>query len=174
MKTRSLYTIGHGTRKIEDFIALLRRHGIEYLLDVRSKPYSRFNPQYRQQALKKSLEEKGIQYVFMGDTLGGRPEDPSCYDKEGHIRYEILRTKEYFLQGIERLKTASSKKVKAALMCSESNPCQCHRSRLIGKALSVEKIELLHIDEKGQLKDQQAVMYEINKGFPENDLFGKE
>jgi uncharacterized protein (DUF488 family) len=173
METKPLYTIGHGTRKIEDFTTLLLQHGIEYLLDVRSKPYSRFNPQYRQQALKASLEEKGIQYVFMGDTLGGRPQDPSCYDKEGNINYDILKTKEYFLQGIERLKIASAKEVKAALMCSESNPCHCHRSKLIGKALSAEKIQLLHIDEKGQLKDQQTVMREINKGFPENDLFGE-
>jgi len=167
----TLYTIGHGRRNSEDFLALLKKYDIEYLIDVRSLPFSRFNPQYNQKALKNSLHENGIHYVFMGDTLGGRPKDPSCYNEAGKIDYEILKTKDFFKEGIKRLKAAFEKDVKAALMCSETKPEECHRSKLIGVALSVENIAFSHIDETGDLKDQVMVMGKSGKGFSEADLF---
>ncbi|WP_305952598.1 DUF488 family protein [Emticicia oligotrophica] len=172
MKKKSLYTIGHGNRKQEDFLALLKDFGIEYLIDVRSQPYSKFNPQFNQNDLKFFLERNGIKYVFMGDTIGGRPKDTSCYDNEGKVDYETVKTKEFFLDGIKRLKTAYNKGINVVLMCSESKPCECHRSKLIGKVLIKDNINLNHIDEKGKLKDQSTVINELNKGLSEYDLFG--
>jgi len=87
-----VYTIGHGARKIGELIQPLKDHGIKYLLDVRSQPYSRFHPQFRLDALQCSLEENGIHYVFMGDLLGGRPSDPGCYNEAGKIDYERVKT----------------------------------------------------------------------------------
>lgn len=66
-------TIGHGSRKIEDFITLLLQNQIETLIDVRTIPYSRFHTQFRQLNLKSSLEKAGINYIFLGNELGGRP-----------------------------------------------------------------------------------------------------
>lgn len=172
MKKKPLYTIGHGNRKPEDFLALLKDFGIEYLIDVRSQPYSKFNPQFNQNDLKYFLERNGIKYVFMGDSIGGRPKDASCYDNEGKVDYEVVKTKEFFLNGIERLKTAYSKDIHVVIMCSESKPCECHRSKLIGKVLMTDNIELKHIDEKGKVKDQTTVINELNKGLSEYDLFG--
>jgi uncharacterized protein (DUF488 family) len=151
MKATTLYTIGHGRRTIEDFINLLKKNEIDYLIDVRTFPYSRFNPQYNQKALSATLEKFGIRYVFMGDALGGRPKDTSCY-VDGKIDYDLLREKPYFRDGIERLKTAYRNGNRIALMCSESNPNQCHRTVLIAKVLNSENIPLLHIDEKGKLR----------------------
>lgn len=168
--SKPVYTIGHGTRKADDFLSLLKKFNIKYLLDVRSRPYSRFNPQYNKQQLQSFLQEHGITYVFMGDTLGGRPDDPDCYDVHGRISYDVLKEKKYFREGIARVRTALEKDLDIALMCSERKPEECHRSRLIGQVLFSEGIELRHIDETGELKDQPSVMKDINKGLP--GLFG--
>lgn len=170
---QALHTIGHGNRKPEEFVQLLKRYEIEYLIDVRSQPYSRFNPSFNREALMFFLQENGVQFVFMGDTIGGRPTDPTCYI-DGKIDYEIVMTRDFFLEGIERLKTAYNKNLKVALMCSESDPCECHRSKLIGRVLESEGIDLLHIDEKGRLKDQRRVINDLNKGRPDIDLFGNQ
>jgi uncharacterized protein (DUF488 family) len=108
----------------------------------------------------------------MGETLGGRPKDSSCYDDDGKVNYESVKTKDFFLQGINRLKLAYSKDINVVIMCSESKPCECHRSKLIGKVLNTENIILKHIDEKGKVKDQSTVINELNKGLSELDLFG--
>ncbi len=160
----SLYTIGHGTRKAEEFLSLLKQYDVRYLLDVRSRPYSRFNPQYNQKQLKSFLEQNGITYVFMGDTLGGRPDDPTCYNIEGKIDYRLLKEKDYFQAGIERVKTAHDKDLNIALMCSEKIPSECHRSRLIGEVLFRQGIQVHHIDDKGGIKDQPTVMNETGSG----------
>jgi uncharacterized protein (DUF488 family) len=118
MEKKPLYTIGHGNRKPEDFLAMLKDFGIEYLIDVCSQPYSKFNPQSNQNELKFFLEMNGIIYVFMGDTIGGRPTDTSCYDKEGKVDYEAVKMKEFFLNGINRLKTAYNKDINVVIMCS--------------------------------------------------------
>lgn len=152
MKKKPLYTIGHGVRKAEDFLELLKRYHIDYLIDVRSVPYSRFNPQYRQATLKSFLEANGITYISMGDTLGGRPKDPSCYNEKGRVDYSVVSTKPFFREGIGRLKNAYAKDISLAIMCSESKPMECHRTHLIANALEAESIEVVHIDEKGMLR----------------------
>lgn len=172
MRKSSLYTIGHGNRKKDEFLDLLKEFGIAYLIDVRSQPYSKFNPQFNQHDLKLFLEDNGIKYVFMGDSIGGRPKDISCYDETGKVNYEIIKTKGFFIDGIMRLKIAYSKNINVVIMCSESKPCECHRSKLIGRVLNAENISLKHIDEKGRLKDQATVINELNKGYAEIDLFG--
>jgi uncharacterized protein (DUF488 family) len=107
----------------------------------------------------------------MGDELGGRPKDASCY-RQGKVDYDILKTKDFFKKGIERLRTAYDKNINLAIMCSERNPIECHRSKLIGRVLNTEGIMVQHIDETGKLKDQKVIMNELYKGFPPGDLFG--
>ena len=174
MEKLPLYTIGHGNRKPDEFLALLKKFSIDYLIDVRSQPYSKFNPQFNQNDLKIFLDCNGIKYVFMGDSIGGRPKDTSCYDYHGKVNYDVVKTKDFFIKGIERLKTAYNKDINVVIMCSESKPCECHRSKLIGRVLNLENIVLKHIDEKGKLKDQTSVINELNKGFSEFDLFGNQ
>ncbi len=156
---------------MDDFIKVLKDFGIQYLVDVRSRPYSKFNPQFNQDALTHSLASNEIIYVFMGDSLGGRPSDPDCYTNEGKVDYEKVKTKAFFQKGIERLKVAYCKKIPIAIMCSESKPSECHRSRLIGQVLSAEQIIVQHIDEKNILKTQAEIMNEINKAQPGISLF---
>lgn len=172
MKRNAIYTIGHGNKKPEDFLAQLKFFGFEYLVDVRSQPYSKFSPHFNQKDLKAFLEQNGIKYVFMGDGLGGRPRDASCYDYQGKLDYEIVKSKMFFRNDIERLKKAYSKDIRLVLMCSEVKPSRCHRTFLIGKILSAEDIIVRHIDEKGELKDQWVLMGERSGEISDSDLFG--
>lgn len=169
MEQPPFYTIGHGRRLIEDFICLLQAPGIQYLVDVRSIPFSRFNPQYNQPALQAALAAGGIRYVYMGDTLGGRPADPALYEPNGRVDYSLVSASQPFRRGIARLKKAYEQQIVLAIMCSESDPRQCHRSKLVGEALVKENVRLQHIDEQGQMKAHEAVIFEISKG--RRDLF---
>lgn len=164
MSATPLYSIGHGTRKKEDLLALLKQYEIRYLVDVRSVPHSKYNPQYNKLQLKSYLEENNILYVFMGNLLGGRPKDKTCYTSEGYINYELVRQKDFFRAGIERLKTAYSKNLHLAFMCSETKPENCHRSKLVTKALLEEGIEVQHIDETGNLKRQDDLFKNNHPG----------
>ncbi len=151
-----IFTIGYGNRSIEEFLALLQRYQIAYLIDVRSQPYSRYSPAFSKDALEKQLSQYNIRYVFMGDTLGGRPKDASCY-VDGKVDYAQVREKPFYQQGIGRLRTAWEKQLRVAIMCSEIKPQECHRSKLIGNTLIEQEIAVEHIDETGASKQQQEI-----------------
>ena len=172
MDKTPLYSIGHGNRSAEELLELLQVYEIKYRVDVRSAPYSKYNPHFNKKALEAFLKGNGITYVFMGDTLGGRPEDRTCYTDD-KVDYEKIKTKEFYKEGIGRLKTAYEKEIPLAMMCSESKPQDCHRSKLIGETLTENKIPLAHIDEKGALKSQADVMLIVTKGRNTIDLFGQ-
>lgn len=157
----TIFSIGHGNRTIGDFIELVKKYEIRYLIDVRSRPYSRFNPAFSKEALDKSLGSHEIRYVFMGDALGGFPTSSACYTPDGRVDYSKLKLQASYLAGIERLKTAWQQGISIGLMCSELKPQHCHRSKLIGVSLSEAGIPDLHIDETGEIKDQVWVMNEV-------------
>jgi uncharacterized protein (DUF488 family) len=167
--TPPLYTIGYGSRTMEAFVEVLRAHGLAYVIDVRSAPYSRYRPEFSKALLELALKRSGIRYVFMGDLLGGQPDDPDCY-VEGKVDYDKVRNRPYFQAGLDRLKNARQQHVRATLMCSEGRPEQCHRAKLIGEALSQMGIEVLHVDEDGQLRSQSEVITRLTGG--QLDLFG--
>lgn len=174
MNDSTIYSIGHGNKKIEEFIKELKSFEVQFLLDIRSKPFSKWNPQFNQNELKFKLEENGIKYVFVGDTLGGLPEDRSCYDNNRKVVYDLIKEKDFFKEGLERLTTANEKNIKLAIMCSESKPEECHRSKLIGQELLKKKISLKHIVSDKIVKTQEMVMAELTKGKGTVDLFGNE
>jgi uncharacterized protein (DUF488 family) len=159
-----LFTIGYGSREIVDFLRVLQEHDIAFLIDVRSRPYSRYKPDFSKEALEAHLRSAGIRYVFMGDTLGGQPDDPTCYDENGKVSYERIRQTAFFAQGIERIRAAWEQQLRVILMCSEGKPEACHRSMLIGDALQDIGIEPAHIDETDQIIDQQTVMARARGG----------
>jgi uncharacterized protein (DUF488 family) len=170
-----IYTIGYGNRSIEEFIVLLQHYQIQFLIDVRSHPYSRFNPQFSKAALEGQLKQAGIRYVFMGDTLGGRPNDSACY-LDGKVNYTKVREKPFYQTGIGRIHTAWEKQLRVALMCSETKPQECHRSKLIGRTLIEQDIDVRHIDEVGELKTQTDVneILVANQSDSQLSLFDQE
>ena len=164
-----IYTIGYGRREVEELLAVLQANQIQYLLDVRSKPYSSYKPEFSKNALQRFLETNGIRYLFMGDVLGGLPDDEACYT-DGKVDYEKLGERPYFKAGIERLHNASRQGQRVALMCSEGKPENCHRSKLIGQTLTSEGIDVLHIDEQDVVISQKDVLLRLTGGQP--SLFG--
>jgi len=172
MNDTTIYSIGHGNKKIETFISELKSFKIQFLLDIRSKPYSKWNPQFNKVALDLELKKNGITYVFVGDTLGGLPVDRSCYDYDGKVVYDLIKEKDFFKSGLKRLTTAHEKRINLAIMCSESKPEECHRSKLIGQELLNKEISLKHIVSDKRVKSQQTVMNELTKGKGTVDLFG--
>jgi uncharacterized protein (DUF488 family) len=169
-KRHPLFTIGYGARTLDEFIVALKTNRIEYLIDVRTAPYSKFKPDFSKELLQYHVERAGLRYLFMGDVLGGQPKDPACHT-DGKVDYDKVRTQAFFQTGIERLRNAFTQQRRAALMCSEGRPEQCHRSKLIGEALGALGIPVCHIDEDGALLTQAQVIDRLTKG--QMDLFGQ-
>lgn len=159
-----ILTLGYGKRSLDEIINLLRAYGVQYLADVRSVPWSRYRPEFTREALRPSLEAHGIRYVFMGEELGGRPDDPSCYDAEGRVEYEACRRRPQFAEGIARLRSAWEEGHRVALLCSESRPQECHRAKLIGAELARMGIPSLHLGEQGEEMGQEDVLAALTHG----------
>ena len=165
-----IYSIGHGNRSWSEFLFILSSKECRFLVDVRSFPKSKFNSSFNDSELKKLCQASGIKYVFMGNLLGGRPKDRSLYDHLGRADYPSFEASKSYQEGIDRLVNASRIKENTFIMCSEKNPAECHRSKLIGKTLKEKGVEVLHIDEEGFEITQLQAIDRITKG--QADLFG--
>lgn len=169
----SLYSIGHGNKSMDELVAELRHYGVMFVADVRSSPYSRWHPEFNRERIEPTLKFHGFTYVYMGDRIGGRPSDPGCYNERGEVDYDKLVAHPDFQAGLARLVTADGKGVKLAVMCSEADPTQCHRSKAIGEALlNLHGIDMNHIYDVGKMRLQSQIQ-SIIKPY-ENNLFGKE
>lgn len=147
MKKTTVFTIGHSTRTLDEFISILRSYGVEKLVDIRTIPRSRHNPQFNMDTLAVNLRNKGIGYVHM-KGLGGlrRPLKDSL--NTGWLNSSFRGFADYmqtedFAENVERLITLAEKKC-VVLMCAEAVPWRCHRS-LIADALTIRGMEVKHI-----------------------------
>ena len=143
-----IWTVGHSTRKIDDFIALLKENGIKLLADVRMYPGSKRYPQFGREALAKSLSEAGIRYEHFLELGGRRKAKPDS--KNTTWRNEMFRGYADYIEtndfekGIARLVDLAEKSGPTAIMCAEAVWWRCHRS-LISDYLKVRGVEMLHI-----------------------------
>ena len=144
----ALLTVGHSNHPIERFLALLTRHGVTALGDVRSFPRSRFNPQFNRERLDASLREHGIGYVFLGDALGGKRDEPAARD------YAAVSATPSFQAGLARVREGAARH-RIALMCAEKDPLDCHRFVLVCRHLRRD-LEIAHILADGGLEPQDA------------------
>ena len=175
MSKLRIFTVGHSTHPLEKLVGLLQQHGVTALADVRSTPFSRFNPQFNKPALKQGLEASGIRYVFLGRELGARPQDQSCYE-DGKVRFHWLRETALFKSGITRLMRGLDTHT-VAMMCAEKDPTNCHRTMLVAPALAALGVEISHILADGNIEPHEATMSRIPTpaAEPQEDLFdGKE
>ncbi|MEM7053629.1 MAG: DUF488 domain-containing protein [Pseudomonadota bacterium] len=169
----ALYSIGYATKPIDVFLAQLKQFGINAVADVRSVPYSRAFFDYHQDALKRTLREYGIRYVFLGEELGPRSKDSAHYDANRQVRFDLLSQSELFQRGVSRLKKGLNNAWVIAVMCAEKDPADCHRSLLIGRALqSSHNIDLQHITHSGKLELQSELDERLTRMHnTDNDLF---
>jgi hypothetical protein len=158
-----LFTIGYGNRSLEQMIAVLQANHVTQLIDVRTAPYSRFKPEFSRDALQAALQRHGIDYLFMGDTLGGQPDCQDCYT-QGKADYDKIRSQSFYQNGIEHLRSLLPSTRRFALMCGEGRPEQCHRSKLIGETLNALGIPICHIDEDNQPRSHTEIIDRLTGG----------
>ncbi len=162
----TIFTIGHSNHPAEHFVDLLRQHGIATLADVRSLPYSRWAPQFRKEALAHSLGDAGIEYVFLGRELGGRPDGAEFYTADGKVDYARRALAADFQAGIAQLLELAGSRP-TAFMCAEENPGRCHRRLLVTPTLVERDIAVVHIRGDGRLEAEGAA----SDGTPQLRLF---
>lgn len=169
-----LYTIGHSNHSLEKLIRLLEDNGVMTVVDVRSAPYSRYNPQFNKDNLGGALAQRNIQYAFAGQYLGGRPSDPTCYksrtlpgdgaDYLHEVDYPEVMKRDWFIKGIERLLELADEQT-TAILCSEENPAECHRHHLIAKYImsTHPEVSVRHIRGDGTVFGAGAITESLDE-----------
>jgi uncharacterized protein (DUF488 family) len=139
----SIYTIGHGLLTLDGLVSNLSRHKIDLVVDVRSHPKSARAPQFDREPLSAGLEAVGVRYHWMGGALGGRPPRDLC-TPAGAPDYERMSREPQTVEALDKItKTAASRKI--ALLCSESRPEECHRTRMLEPELELRGVDVQHI-----------------------------
>ena len=156
-----VYAIGHSTRTIDDFIEILRAHSISTLVDIRTIPKSRHNPQFNEDQLKRSLESKCLAYVHFRELGGLRKAKKDSVNtgwQNASFRgfADYMQTRE-FVSAIRRLMQLA-KEGPVAIMCAEGNPFRCHRS-LVADALAVRKVRVLHISSRTSVREHTLTKF---------------
>ena len=141
--TQTIYTVGHSNGPADRLLELLQQHAITAVADVRSRPYSKFSPQFNREQLAPVLKAAGVEYVFLGNELGARSADPACY-RNGRAQYALIAKTAVFESGIARLQ-AGMENFRLAIMCAEKEPLGCHRSMLIARYLHERNFDVRHI-----------------------------
>jgi len=153
-KLHPIFTVGHSNKKTEEIISWLKKNDVEVLVDVRSVPYSQHVPQTNLESMQLASKNAGIEYVFMGDQLGGRPADVEVKDDLGNYDYSKLAATERFREGLKRL-LKGAEEYTVCIFCSEEDPVKCHRGLLISRELSKLGIEVRHIRHDGSIESQE-------------------
>jgi uncharacterized protein (DUF488 family) len=148
---RRLFTIGHSNHPTGHFLALLARHEVEAVADVRSRPFSRFVPQYAKRALGEILAGEGIGYLFLGEQLGGKPRRDEV--AAARLDYATRIVQPAFQDGIAQL-LAATQEQRVALLCRERDPLDCHRLHLICRYLAPMALDIRHILPDGAIEAQ--------------------
>lgn len=171
MNSDDVFTLGHSNHAISRFVDLLKRHNITAVADVRSRPFSRMNPQFSKDAFTKSLKGSGIAYSFLGRELGARPEDPACYVR-GRARYDLIARTALFQHGLDRVLRGSAR-FRIALVCAEKDPMTCHRAILVCRHLVRRGLHAKHILASGEIEDHSAGLHRVaaELGISLTDLF---
>jgi uncharacterized protein (DUF488 family) len=145
-----ILTVGHSNHPVERLIELLQDHGVQVLVDVRSQPYSRFAPQFNKENLQPVVTNAGLQYLFLGEELGGRQLGRIADNQARKAAYHEVAALPAFQQGIERVLTGSAT-YRIALLCAEEDPTECHRRVWITRALRDRRAEVAHLRGDGRI-----------------------
>ena len=174
MSTAKIYTIGHSNHEIKTFINLLKTKKIDMIVDVRSAPFSKMYPHFNRDTLESVLKDNKTGYLFLGDLIGGRSRNRSDYEN-GQVVYSRLASKDDYQATIKRVLDGSAK-FQIALMCSEKEPLDCHRTLLVSQSLSDLGVEVDHIHADGKIESQSDVLNRLlrNYNLDAPDLFGEE
>lgn len=161
----SLFTIGHTDHSHERFIELLKMHNINYVLDVRSTPYSKFTDQFNREVIADVLKKNGISYTYMGKHFGARQEDKSLYTEDGYLDFEKTRQTDLFISGVNNVIKGINQGNNITLMCTEKDPFDCHRTIMVSRGFELAGIDVQHIHEDGHLESQDDINQRLLKNL---------
>jgi len=165
-----IYTIGHSNHSIERFVDYLAAYKIDAVVDVRSNPHSRHISHFDRKPLAAQLRGKGIKYGWLGDQLGARRNERECY-VDGQASYGKIVQLESFQKGIERILQGNRDHV-IAIMCTERDPLDCHRTILVCRELKKYGLTIRHILADGTVEehiDTEKRLVKLTRLVP--DLF---
>ena len=169
----TVYTIGHSNLDKDEFIEALETVAPGYLIDVRSTPASRYSPHFNRKALEETSEERGYDYIFLGDELGGRPSDSKMYDPEGkHARYDLMSKSSKFHKGMEKIVDLVKDRQQVVLLCSEKDPLECHRTLMVSELLDQKGIPVGHIIPKKGV-DSYRLLSDDELIFPHEEIISR-
>lgn len=163
MDNYRLYSIGHSSQSLEDFLNLLAAHGVNCVIDVRSVPASKYSPQFNQESLKYFLKSHEVQYLHFGDEFGARRTD--CLDENEQVDFEKAVETLLFKKGVERVMKGLEKGFRIAFMCSEADPLECHRFSLVSRYFYERGIDVQHILKDASLVSQADLEKEMIASF---------
>ena len=152
---KPLFTVGHSNLEFGAFGKLVADVGVALLVDVRSRPHSSRFPQFSQPGFAKMLEAEEIAYLFLGEELGGRPDDPDAYRPNGVVDYRKRRKSYAFQAGLECVLKELETHV-VALLCAEEDPLECHRFLMICPELVLMQVQPLHLRKGSRIETQEA------------------
>ena len=152
-----LYTIGHSTNTIEYFVKLLKKYEIDYLLDVRSVPYSKYMPQFNKENIREELKRESITYFHMGKYFGARQEDDTLYHDEGYLDFDKVRAGKLFQIGMKNVEKGLAEGHNIDFMCTEKDPMDCHRTIMVARGFELDGVEVKHILKDGNLETQEEL-----------------
>ena len=151
-----ILTVGHSNHPVERLVALLLQHGVQVLADVRSQPYSRFAHQFNRENLQPVVTNAGLQYLFMGEELGGRQLGKIASLQDRLAAYERVSAAPQFQRGLARL-LAEAENSTVAILCAEEDPTECHRRVWVARALREGGASVSHIRGEGRLDPDEAL-----------------
>lgn len=152
------YTIGHSNITVDEFVGRLSAHGVALVVDVRSDPYSKYASQFNKREIEVELKNRGFDYLYLGEQLGGKPRSPGFLTPAGVPDYEKMAETDRFKSGIAQIEEVA-KELPLALMCSEGDPMVCHRERLLGWVLRNRGHEMRHIGSDGSItREEQRLL----------------
>ena len=152
-----LLSIGHSQHIVDFFISLLKEHSVNYILDVRSTPYSQFASEYNRENIKTILERSRIAYTFMGNYFGARPSDDSLYSSNEYLDFEKVANCLNFRKAFASVIKGVEQGYRIAFMCTEKDPIECHRAILVTNAFYKAGFSIEHIMPDSTIQTQEDI-----------------
>ena len=159
-----IFAIGHSNYPYDKLIEMIKKYGIDCVVDIRETPYSKYNTQYNREVLRENLKSRGFTYVYMGHEFGAKRQTKESYNDDGYADFEKVIKEELFLKGIERITKGLQMGYKIVLLGAMQEPIRCHRSIMLGKYLNEKGFDVKYIMHEGNI---------VNQDYIEEDLLNK-
>ena len=159
-----IFAIGHSNYPYDKLIEMIKKYGIDCVVDIRETPYSKYNTQYNREVLRENLKSSGFTYVYMGHEFGAKRQTKESYNDDGYADFEKVIKEESFLKGIERITKGLQMGYKIVLLGAMQEPIRCHRSIMLGKYLNEKGFDVKYIMHEGNI---------VNQDYIEEDLLNK-